>query len=192
MSCRRLINKMTPMAAELTLYEALVEAGVSKERARDVVLAQAGTMHEFLSPLVTKSELAASTSRLQGEIAAVRGEIAAARNELRGEIGAVRGEIAAVRNELKGEISAVRNELKGEISAVRSELKGEVAAVRNELKGDIAEFRAYVDGRFNVVAEQFVLVHQDMNAMSNKIVVRLGALMVVLFGLAASLMRLPR
>jgi len=158
LSCRRLINKMTPMAAELTLYEALVEAGVSKERARDVVLAQAGTMHELLSQLVTKSELGASTSQLQGEIAAGRGEIA-----------------------------AVRNELKGEISAVRSE----IAAVRSELKGEISEFRAYVNGRFNVVAEQFVLVHQDMNAMSNKIVVRLGALMVVLFGLAASLTRLP-
>jgi hypothetical protein len=157
------------MAAELTLYEALVEAGVSKERARDVVLAQAESMHESLSQLVTKSELDVSTKQLQGEIAAVRGEIAAARNELKGEIGAVRGEIAAVKNELKAEIGAVRNELKAEI----------------------AEFRAYVDGRFNVVAEQFALVHQDMNAMSNKIVVRLGALMVVLFGLAASLMRLP-
>jgi uncharacterized protein involved in exopolysaccharide biosynthesis len=128
------------MAAELTLYEALVEAGVSKERARDVVLAQAGTMHEFLSQLVTKSELSVSTKQLQGEIGAVRAEI---------------------------------------------------AAVKNELKGEIAEFRAYVDGRFNVVAEQFVQVRQDMNAMSNKIVVRLGALMVVLFGLAASVMRLP-
>ena len=146
------------MAAELTLYEALVEAGVSKERARDVVLAHAGTMHEFLSQLATKSELGVSTTQLQGEIAAGRGEIAAARNELKGEIGAIRGEIAAVKNELKGEI---------------------------------AEFRAYVDGRFNVVAEQFVQVRQDMNAMSNKIVVRLGALMVVLFGLAASVMRLP-
>ena len=176
MSCRRLINKMTPMAAELTLYEALVEAGVSKERARDVVLAHAGTMHEFLSQLVTKSELGVSTKQLQGEIAAGRGEFAAARNELKGEIAAVRGEIAAARNELKGEIAAVR---------------GEIAAVKNELKGEIAEFRAYVDGRFNVVAEQFVQVRQDMNAMSNKIVVRLGALMVVLFGLAASLMRLP-
>ena len=182
------------MTAELTLYEALVEAGVSKERARDVVLAQAGTMHEFLSQMVTKSELAASANQLQGEIAAGRGEIAAARNELKGEIAAVSGELAAVRNELKGEIAAVR----GELAAVRNELKGEIAvvrgelaAVRNELKGEIAEFRAYVDGRFNVVAEQFVLVHQDMNAMSNKIVVRLGALMVVLFGLAASLMRLP-
>ena len=129
------------MAAELTLYEALVEAGVSKERARDVVLAQAESMHESLSQLVTKSELDVSTKQLQGEIGAVRGEI---------------------------------------------------AAVRNELKAEIAEFRAYVDGRFNVVAGQFALVHQDMNAMSNKIVVRLGALMVVLFGLAASLMRLPR
>ncbi|HWG68158.1 MAG TPA: hypothetical protein VN692_01960 [Steroidobacteraceae bacterium] len=146
------------MAAELTLYEALVEAGVSKERARDVVLAQAGTMHEFLSQLVTKSELSVSTKQLQGEIGAVRAEIAAVKNELKGEIGAVRGELAAVKNELKGEI---------------------------------AEFRAYVDGRFNVVAEQFVQVRQDMNAMSNKIVVRLGALMVVLFGLAASVMRLP-
>jgi hypothetical protein len=51
------------------------------------------------------------------------------------------------------------------------------------VKVDLAEFRTYVDGRFSLVAEQMI-------SMTNKIVVRLGALTVVLFGLLGSLLTL--
>lgn len=95
------------MMAEIELYEALVDAGVSKDKARDVVLAQKEAMDQFLTTLV--ATLAT--------------------------------------------------------------------------KADLAEFRTYVDGRFSLVAEQMI-------SMTNKIVVRLGALTVVLFGLLGSLLTL--
>jgi hypothetical protein len=95
---------------EIELYEALVEAGVSKDKARDVVLAQKEAMDQILTTLATKTDLA-------------------------------------------------------------------------EMKTDLAEFRAHVDGRFDLVAEQMI-------SMTNKIVIRLGALMVVLTGLLGTLLAL--
>jgi hypothetical protein len=53
------------------------------------------------------------------------------------------------------------------------------------VKSDLAEFRAYVDGRFNLVGEQ-------MASMTNRIVIRLGALMVVLTGLLGAVLGLMR
>ena len=117
------------MAAELKLFEALVEAGVSKEKARAVVLAQEEAMSQSLSDLATRSELLAA-----------------------------------------------KGELKSEMGLLRSELKAEIAALRSELGGQIAEFRANVDGRFALAAEQ-------MRSIGNQTVIRLGSLMVVLFGL---------
>ena len=52
-----------------------------------------------------------------------------------------------------------------------------------ETKTDLAEFRTYVDGRFNLVGEQMI-------SMTNKIVIRLGALMVVLVGSLGTLLAL--
>jgi hypothetical protein len=50
-------------------------------------------------------------------------------------------------------------------------------------KTDLAEFRTYVDGRFDLVGEQMI-------SMTNKIVIRLGALAVVLTGLLGTLLAL--
>lgn len=52
-------------------------------------------------------------------------------------------------------------------------------------KTDLAEFRTYVDGRFNLVGEQ-------MTSMTNRIVIRLGALMAVLTGLLGTVLALMR
>jgi len=52
-------------------------------------------------------------------------------------------------------------------------------------KTDLAEFRTYVDGRFDLVGEQ-------MTSMTNRIVIRLGALMVVLTGLLGTVLALMR
>jgi hypothetical protein len=95
------------MNAEIELYEALVDAGVSKDKARNVVLAQKDTVDQFLTTLATKTDLAT----------------------------------------------------------------------------DLAEFRTYVDGRFNLIGEQ-------MASMENRIVIRLGALMVVLTGLLGAVLTL--
>jgi hypothetical protein len=139
------------MAAELKLFEALVEAGVSKERARAVVLAQEEAMSHTLSDLATRSDLLATKGELKSEMSLMRAE-------------------------LKAEIGAVRSELKAEIGGVRSELKAEIVSVKSELGSQISLLRADVDGRFALATEQ-------MTAMSNRLLFRLGSLMVVLIGL---------
>jgi hypothetical protein len=100
----------TILIPEIEMYEALVGAGVSKDKARDVVLAQKEAMDQILTTLATRTDL-------------------------------------------------------------------------SETKTDLAEFRTHVDGRFNLVAEQMI-------SMTNKIVIRLGGLMVVLTGLLGTLLAL--
>jgi hypothetical protein len=120
---------------EIELYEALVEAGVSKDKARDVVLAQKEAMDQILTTLATKTDLA----------------------------------------EMKTDLAEFRAHVDGRFNLVAEQM----ISAKSELTG----FRTYVDGRFDLVAEQMI-------SMTNKIVIRLGALMVVLTGLLGTLLAL--
>jgi hypothetical protein len=113
------------MNAEIELYEALVDAGVSKDKARNVVLAQKDTVDQFLTTLATKTDLA----------------------------------------------------------EFRAYVDGRFDLMKTDLQSGLAELRTYVDGRFNLVGEQ-------MASMTNRIVIRLGALMVVLTGLLGAVLTL--
>ena len=129
------------MNAEIELYEALVDAGVSKDKARNVVLAQKDTVDQFLTTLATKTDLAEFRTYVDGRFSLVKTDLA--------------------------------------------EFRAYVDGRFNLVKTDLAEFRAYVDGRFNLVGEQ-------MASMTNRIVIRLGALMVVLTGLLGAVLGLMR
>jgi hypothetical protein len=110
---------------EIELYEALVDAGVSKDKARDVVLAQKDTMDQILTTLATKTDMA----------------------------------------------------------EFRTYVDGRFNLTKTDLLSGLAEFRTYVDGRFNLIGEQ-------MASMTNRIVIRLGTLMVVLTGLLGAVLTL--
>jgi hypothetical protein len=127
------------MNAEIELYEALVDAGVSKDKARNVVLAQKDTVDQFLTTLATKTDLAEFRTYVDGRFSLVKTDLA--------------------------------------------EFRAYVDGRFNLVKTDLAEFRAYVDGRFNLVGEQ-------MASMTNRIVIRLGALMVALTGLLGAVLTL--
>ncbi|HEY4445046.1 MAG TPA: hypothetical protein VGN30_12245 [Steroidobacteraceae bacterium] len=129
------------MNVDIDLYEALVDAGVSKDKARDVVLAQKDSMDQLLTTLATKADLAESRTYVDGRFNLVKTDLAECRAYVDGRF--------------------------------------------NLVKTDLAEFRAYVDGRFNLVGEQ-------MTSMANRIVIRLGALMVVLTGLLGALLGFMR
>jgi multidrug resistance efflux pump len=149
------------MIPEIELYEALVGAGVSKDKARDVVLAQKETMDQFLTTLATKADLAAT-------------------------LAATKADLAATKTDLTATLAATKADLTATLAATKADLSAALAATNADLaatKADLAEFRAYVDGRFNLVAEQMI-------SMTNKIVVRLGALMVVLIGLLGTVLAL--
>ena len=126
---------------DIDLYEALVDAGVSKDKARDVVLAQKDSMDQLLTTLVTKTDLAEFRTNVDGRF----------------------------------------NLAKADLAEFRAYVDGRFDLVKTEL----AEFRAYVDGRFNLVSEQ-------MTSMTNRIVIRLGALTVVLTGLLGTVLALTR
>jgi hypothetical protein len=129
------------MNVDIDLYEALVDAGVSKDKARDVVLAQKDSMDQLLTTLATKTELAEFRTNVDGRF----------------------------------------NLAKADLAEFRAYVDGRFDLVKTEL----AEFRAYVDGRFNLVGEQ-------MTSMTNRIVIRLGGLMVVLTGLLGAVLGLMR
>jgi hypothetical protein len=119
------IVRKTMINIEIELYEALVDAGVSKDKARDVVLAQKDTMDQILTTLATKTDMA----------------------------------------------------------EFRTYVDGRFNLTKTDLLSGLGELRTYVDGRFNLVGEQ-------MASMTNRIVIRLGALMVVLTGLLGAVLTL--
>jgi hypothetical protein len=76
----------------------------------------------------------------------------------------------------KGDINALQGELKSDIGSLRSELKGDVGSLRSELKGDIASLRS----------EQ----KSDIELLVRDMTIRLGAMMVVGFGVLPAIIRL--
>jgi hypothetical protein len=134
--------RSTILIPEIEMYEALVEAGVSKDKARDVVLAQKEAMDQILTTLASKTDLTETKT-----------------------------DLAEFRTHVDGRFNLVAEQM----ISMKTDL--------TETKIDLAEFRTYVDGRFNLVGEQMI-------SMTNKIVIRLGALMVVLVGSLGTLLAL--
>jgi predicted nucleic acid-binding Zn-ribbon protein len=106
--------------------------------------------------LVTRGDLMAATTRLQGEMAELRaelrGEMAQLKVELRGEMAELRDELSELRAEVRGAITNLR----GEITDVR----GEITEVRGEitnLRGEMSEFRAELVGLRSGVKGQLAL-----------------------------------
>jgi hypothetical protein len=97
------------------------------------------------------------------------------------DVALIRADIAVVVSRLeryeemtKTEFAAVRNEMKAEFAAVRNEKGAEFAAVRNEMK---AEFAA---------------VREESRSLEYRLVVKLGGLMVTLFGVFTAVISLLR
>jgi tRNA U34 5-carboxymethylaminomethyl modifying GTPase MnmE/TrmE len=90
----------------------------------------------------------------------------------RGDLTEVRGDISELRAELRGDISELRAELRGDISELRAELRGEAGQLRTEMRSGDA------------------LLAQQMAAQTDKILVRLGGLMIALIGMLFAALRL--
>ena len=112
---------MSIMVTEV--YQALVDAGASEEKAR----AAAAAIPD-MSDLADKNDVAQFRSELKQDIASLRSEL--------------KQDIASLRSELKQDIADVRSEFKREIVELRSELKQDTANLRSELKQDIVGLKA--------------------------------------------------
>ena len=98
------------------------------------------------------------------DIALIRADIAVVVGRLERHEEMTKTEFAAVRNEMKAEFAAVRNEMRTEFAAVRNEMTAEFAAVRNEMRAEFAAVRG------------------ESQSLEYRLVVKLGGLMVTLFG----------
>lgn len=149
------------MNAEIELYEALVDAGVSKDKARNVVLAQKDTVDQFLTTLATKTDLAEFRTYVDGRF------------------NLTKTDLTEFRAYVDGRFSLIKTDL----AEFRAYVDGRFDLMKTDLQSGLTELRTYVDGRFNLVGEQ-------MASMTNTIVIRLGALMVVLTGLLGAVLTL--
>ena len=119
------------------------------------------------------SETVATKADLELQNAVTKADIEAMGADLRADT-------EALRSELKADNEALRSELKADNEALRSELKADNKALRSEFK----LFQQSVDSRFEKVNLRFDTLEkslrQDMAAQENRIVLKIGGLMVTM------------
>ena len=116
-------DEVRPAPDFLEVYQALVDAGASEEKAR-----AAAEAIPDMSELADKNDLAGVRSELKQDIADLRSEL--------------KQDIADLRSELKQEIADLRSELKRDIVELRSEFRQDIAELRSEFKQDIVGLKA--------------------------------------------------
>ncbi len=159
------------MSLATSLYDALTAINIPKNQAREVVEA---LEQKMTTAFTTKSDVAL----LRADIAVV-----VARLERYEEL--TKTEFAAVRNEMRAEFAAVRSEMKAEFAAVRNEMGAEFAAVRGEMRAELAAVR-------NEMRAEFAAVRGESRSLEYRLVVKLGGLMVTLFGVFTAVIALLR
>ena len=105
------------------VYQALVDAGASEEKAR-----AAAEAIPDMSELADKNDVAGFRSELQRGIGGVRSDL--------------KKDIVELRSELKQDMVELRSELKQDMVELRSELKQDIAELRSEFKQDIVGLKA--------------------------------------------------
>ena len=107
-------------------------------------------------------------------------ETVATKADLELQSAVTKADIEAMGAELRAGTEALRSELKADNKALRSELKADNEALRTEFK----LFQQSVDSRFEKVDLRFDTLEQslrqEMAAQENRIILKLGGLMVTM------------
>ena len=107
-------------------------------------------------------------------------ETVATKADLELQSAVTKADIEAMGAELRAGTEALRSELKADNKALRSELKADNEALRTEFK----LFQQSVDSRFEKVYLRFDTLEQslrqEMAAQENRIILKLGGLMVTM------------
>jgi hypothetical protein len=106
------------MNLDIDLYEALVDAGVSKDKARDVVLAQRDSMDQLLTTLATKTELAEFRTDVDGRFNVVKTELAEFRAYVDGRFNLVEEQMTSVANRIVIRLGALMVVLTGLVAVM--------------------------------------------------------------------------
>ena len=158
----------------LSAAKELKETGLEDRQAEAIVSTISKAMSETvatkadleLQSAVTKADIETLGAELKAETGALRAELKAGTGALRAELKAG---TEALRAEFKAGTEALRTEFKAGTEALRTEFKADTEALRTELK----LFRQSVDSRFEKVALRF-------DALENRLVLKLGGLMVTM------------
>ncbi len=158
----------------LSAAKELRKTGFEDRQAEAIVSTISKAMSETVA---TKADLQLQSAVTKADIEAMGAELKAGTEALRSELKA---DNKALRSELKADNEALRSELKADNEALRSELKADNEALRTEFK----LFQQSVDSRFEKVDLRFDTLEkslrQDMAAQENRIVLKLGGLMVTM------------
>ncbi len=103
---------------EIELYEALVEAGVSKDKARNVALAQKDTMDQILTTLATKTDMAEFRTYVDGRFNLTKTDMAEFRTYVDGRFNLVGEQMASMTNRIVIRLGALMVVLTGLLGAV--------------------------------------------------------------------------
>lgn len=86
-----------------------------------------------------------------------------------------RGDLLELRADLEGQIKDLRSDLEGQIKDLRSDLEGQIKDLRSDLEGQIKDLRLELKSEFSYLDKK-------MDLLLSKIVMQLGSLIVILFG----------
>ena len=147
----------------LSAVQELRKTGFEDRQAEAVVTTISKAMSETVA---TKADLELQSAVTKADIEMMGAELKADTKELR--------------SELKADTEALRSELKADTEALRSELKADTEKLRTELK----LFQQSVNSRFEKVNLRFDTLEQslrqEMAALENRIILKLGGLMVTM------------
>src|SRR5262249_45470442 len=90
----------------------------------------------------------------------------------------------------KTDLMAVKQELQTEFRGTIAELRGSIAELRSELHSSIAELRGEVHSSIAELRSSIVELRSNMNTQGLRLIVGLGALLVVALGTLATIMKL--
>ncbi len=152
------------MSFATSLYAALTDINIPKDQAREVVET---LERKMTTELATKSDIALIGAAIASVHTELKAEIATSRAEAKAEFAAVRLELTVGLAAVRAEMAAETGSLRGGFSSLRSE----VSALRSEMN----EFKT-------ATAAEFAAVRAEMKALENRIVIKLGALIVTVFG----------
>lgn len=106
------------MNLEIELYEALVDAGVSKDKARDVVLAQKDTMNQFLKTLATKTDLAEFRTYVDGRFNLIGEQMVSMTDRVDGRLNLVGEQMSSMTNRIVIRLGALMVMLTGLLGTI--------------------------------------------------------------------------
>ncbi|RJE85354.1 CCDC90 family protein [Paracoccus onubensis] len=141
--------------------------------------------------LATRQDLQTTEQRLKQDIFAARGDLQQEISELR---SGLLQDFSNFKIEIQQDFSVFRSEMQQENAAFRSEMQQENAAFRNELQQGNAAFRNELRQESSALRselhQEIAAVRADMRDMENRLVIKMGGMIVGSLAILTALMRM--